>query len=431
MATRLLSPRWQHVGPDGRPAVGAKLYTYVSGTSTPKPVYSDAGLTIAYTNPILADDRGAFPPMFTDGGDYKTVIEDAAGGVIWTDDPVSGTQGGGTGSAVSAMRNRIVNGGMQISQENGTTAVNCTDGSLYTLDQWIGALSATPGGTLRIGQEVLASAMGNQFRLLATVQVADAALSAGDFYSITTPLMGSEVAGAMWGGAARKQVILRFGVRATLAGTYCVSVTNSAGNRSWVGTYTIAADEVGVDQVRTLIIPGDASGTWLTTTGIGMTIRWCLGAGTTYQGAAGWQAGNILCTSSQVNFMGTGGGFFRLFDAGLYVDDATLGEAPAYEPPDPTLELVRCLPFWRWAKTSLQFPAAGVAALSGGYPLSPPMRATPTITMTSTVAFRSNVDAAYPITSEVATDSFTASIISYGAGDTADRGRVWKVNSRL
>jgi hypothetical protein len=70
--------------------VGARLFTYETGTSTPKPVYSDAGLTIPLSNPVVADNAGRFPAMFLEVGDYKTILEDADGNVIATDDPVSG-----------------------------------------------------------------------------------------------------------------------------------------------------------------------------------------------------------------------------------------------------------------------------------------------------------------------------------------------------
>lgn len=90
MATRLLLPRSQTVGADGRPLVGAKLYTWESGTSTPKPVYSDAGLTIPHDNPVEADNAGRFPAMFMAVGDYKTELRDANDAVIATDDPVDG-----------------------------------------------------------------------------------------------------------------------------------------------------------------------------------------------------------------------------------------------------------------------------------------------------------------------------------------------------
>lgn len=87
---RLLLPRSQTVGADGRPISGAKLYTYLTGTSTPKPVWTDAGLTIAHTNPVEADASGRFPAMFLEAGDYRTVLTDANDVTIHTDDPVEG-----------------------------------------------------------------------------------------------------------------------------------------------------------------------------------------------------------------------------------------------------------------------------------------------------------------------------------------------------
>jgi hypothetical protein len=87
---RLLLPRSQTVGADGRPISGAKLYTYVTGSSTPKPVWTDAALTIAHANPVEADANGRFPAMFLEAGDYRTVLTDANDVVIHTDDPVDG-----------------------------------------------------------------------------------------------------------------------------------------------------------------------------------------------------------------------------------------------------------------------------------------------------------------------------------------------------
>lgn len=90
MTKRLLLPRSQAVGLDGRPLAGAKLYTFVTGTSTPKAVFTDAGLSVAHTNPVIADAAGRFPAMFLAVGDYRTVLTDAADVTIATDDPVEG-----------------------------------------------------------------------------------------------------------------------------------------------------------------------------------------------------------------------------------------------------------------------------------------------------------------------------------------------------
>jgi hypothetical protein len=90
MTKRLLLPRSQVVGLDGRPLAGAKLYTYATGTATPKPVWTDAALTVAHLNPVVADAAGRFPAMFLAVGDYRTILTDAADVTISTDDPVEG-----------------------------------------------------------------------------------------------------------------------------------------------------------------------------------------------------------------------------------------------------------------------------------------------------------------------------------------------------
>ena len=90
MTKRLLLPRSQVVGLDGRPLAGAKLYTYETGTATPKSVFTDAALTVPHANPVIADSAGRFPAMFLAVGDYRTILTDAADVTISTDDPVEG-----------------------------------------------------------------------------------------------------------------------------------------------------------------------------------------------------------------------------------------------------------------------------------------------------------------------------------------------------
>jgi len=344
MATRLLLPRSQRVLLDGRPANGARLYTYVTGTTTPKPVYTDAARTIPHQNPVPADAAGAFPDMFPEGGTYRLVLEDGAGNLIFTADDVDGivSSGGGGGSTTAALRNRLVNGAMQISQEHGTANVDVTTGEVYTLDQWKAVLSTTPGGTLRVAQVASLTPGGSPYRLRATAQVSDGSLATGDLYVIQQPIEGLGISDARFGTPNARQIILRFGVRSSIAGTFAVSITNSVANRSYVTTFSIAAGEINTDVVRSLIIPGDTAGTWLADTGIGILVRICLAAGTTYQGLDGWQAGNICATAAQTNFMGTGSATFELFDAGLYVDEAGSGVAPAWEYPDIGREVARC-----------------------------------------------------------------------------------------
>jgi len=75
----------------GVPINGAKLYFYLTGTTTPHDTWSDVGLTTPNTNPVVADSSGRFPNVFLDPTvAYKVVLTDSAGVQIWTADPVQG-----------------------------------------------------------------------------------------------------------------------------------------------------------------------------------------------------------------------------------------------------------------------------------------------------------------------------------------------------
>lgn len=86
MAVGALTPitRWQ-VMKDGQPAAGAKLYTYLSGTNTPSPVYNNADLdpSHAHTNPVVADADGVLPVIYLAALAYRFLITDANGVTIF------------------------------------------------------------------------------------------------------------------------------------------------------------------------------------------------------------------------------------------------------------------------------------------------------------------------------------------------------------
>ena len=81
-------------------AVGAKLFTYLAGTTTKTPVYTDIGGTTPHTNPIVLNAIGMPPsPIFLSRANpYKFVFAsptdtDPPAAPIYTTDQVSvGTQ---------------------------------------------------------------------------------------------------------------------------------------------------------------------------------------------------------------------------------------------------------------------------------------------------------------------------------------------------
>lgn len=77
-------------GPLGLIAPGAKLFFYLTGTSTLTTVYADADLTTPLSNPVEANVSGRFPDIFLDDNvTYRIRLETALGALIDEVDPYS------------------------------------------------------------------------------------------------------------------------------------------------------------------------------------------------------------------------------------------------------------------------------------------------------------------------------------------------------
>lgn len=71
----------------GDPLVGGLLYTYASGTTTPKATYTSATLGTTNTNPIVLDARGE-AAVWLGSGAYTMVLKTAAGVTVYTEDGI-------------------------------------------------------------------------------------------------------------------------------------------------------------------------------------------------------------------------------------------------------------------------------------------------------------------------------------------------------
>ena len=72
----------------GNTLSGAKLYFYEAGTSTLKNVYADTELSVALSNPVIANAGGRFAPIYLNDGKYKVALYTADDVLIWTADDV-------------------------------------------------------------------------------------------------------------------------------------------------------------------------------------------------------------------------------------------------------------------------------------------------------------------------------------------------------
>ena len=75
---------------DGNPLPGAKLYFYLTGTTTPTDVYTTNAMGTAHANPVVADSAGLFPSIYLNPAiDYRAVLKDASGATtVYDTDPV-------------------------------------------------------------------------------------------------------------------------------------------------------------------------------------------------------------------------------------------------------------------------------------------------------------------------------------------------------
>jgi hypothetical protein len=69
--------------------VGGLLYTYAAGTNTPLATYQNQAGTIANTNPVVLNTRGE-ASVWLSNAQYKFVLRDSTGTLIWTADNING-----------------------------------------------------------------------------------------------------------------------------------------------------------------------------------------------------------------------------------------------------------------------------------------------------------------------------------------------------
>jgi hypothetical protein len=134
----------------------------------------------------------------------------------------------------------------------------------------------------------------------------------GDYFGIAHPIEGLNVADFGWGSAGAATVTLSFWVRSSLTGTFGGAVQNSASNRSYPFSYTISA--ANTLEQKTITIAGDTTGTWLTTNGVGLVVRFGLGYGSTYGGgtAGAWVGSDTQSVTGAVSVVGTSGATFYI-----------------------------------------------------------------------------------------------------------------------
>lgn len=143
MANRFMTPVFQQVDASGDVYPGGKLSFFETGTTTPKTVYSDTGLTTPFTQPVVADAAGVFPEIFLDGTDHRVVFTDSNDVQIDVYDPCVGTPLFGT----ALLFTRIIEKFTATAGQTIFTLANSYNVGSDELQVWInGVFQTTPEG---------------------------------------------------------------------------------------------------------------------------------------------------------------------------------------------------------------------------------------------------------------------------------------------
>jgi hypothetical protein len=213
------------------------------------------------------------------------------------------------GSNNTTFRNRLINGAMVIDQRNAGASVTPTDGQ-FSVDRWKASLTQASKFSLQQNAAAVTPPSGYTNYLGAT-SLSAFSVGSGDVFGFQQCAEGLNISDLAWGTASAATVTISFWVRSSLTGTFAGSVRNNAGNRSYVFTYTISAANTW--EQKSVTIAGDTSGTWLATSGIGIALYFCLGAGSTYSTtASSWAAGNFVNATGATSVVGTNGATFYI-----------------------------------------------------------------------------------------------------------------------
>lgn len=223
---------------------------------------------------------------------------------------IEATQVGTTVSQLFGMRNRIINGDMRIDQRNAGASVTPTNGS-YGLDRWSFAVTQASKFTAQQNAGSVTPPAGFSNYLGITSSSAYS-ITSGDIFYVKQPIEGFNTSDLDFGTANAKTITLSFWVRSSLTGTFGGALQNSAENRSYPFSYTISSANTW--EQKTVTIAGDTSGTWIgATNGIGMSVIFGLGVGSTYTGTANaWQGAQDFAPTGATSVVGTNGATWYL-----------------------------------------------------------------------------------------------------------------------
>jgi hypothetical protein len=331
----------------------------------PNDAYNVSGSTITFTSAPSSGTGNVYVRYMSTTTQSITPSQNTVSYATWDSDLRNET---------FAFKNRLINGDMVIDQRNNGAAVTFTSlAELYTVDRWQGR-NQTDGAFSM--QQVADAPAGFTNSLRLTVTTADASLAAGQYCQIRQAIEGFNAADLAWGTSAAQAITLSFWVKSSITGAFNIALTNSSNARGYTSQYNISSANTW--EYKTVTIPGDTSGTWVTNNGVGVRVAFTLGAGSSFIGTPNTWIGEVMGSSGIGNVMATNGATWQV--TGVQLEKGTT--ATNFDVLPYGTELALCQRYFQLTET-----IGGVATAStvfSGTPSYPvQMRASPTFGLTA------------------------------------------------
>ena len=284
-------------------------------------------------------------------------------------------------STALSNRNMIINGGMQVSQRNGTSSFALTNGTFGT-DRW-----KYNGDSSRLTAQQVADAPAGFYYSLKLASVGNNSPGTTTGSGMWMQLEGDDVTRLSYGTASAKTVTLSFWVKSSIAGNFGGAFSNGAMNRAYPFTFPVTTSWNRVS----ITIAGDTTGTWVTSgNGYGLRVILNSASGSNFNAssAGAWVGYDRRDVSGTVQLEATSGATLNI--TGVQLEEGST--ATPFEHRSYGDELARCLRYyWRFynptnngAYGMAQRYAADNARVP--IPLPLPMRIAPTAVETTGTA---------------------------------------------
>jgi len=251
---------------------------------------------------------------------------------------------------------------MAVDQRNSGASVTAVNNA-YQVDRWRTFSGAASKFTVQQQTSVVPPFFKNALKITSSSAYSAAA---GEAFALNTPIEGGSIVNLGFGTANAKYVTLSFLVYSSLTGTFSGSLFNSAWNRSYPFTYSVSSANTWTTIV--VAIPGDTSGTWLTTNGTGLVVNFDIGSGSNWKGSANaWGAAAYTGVAGSVSIVGTSGATFYVTGVQLEIGQFDADSIAPFQHESFGDSLLRCQRYYEKTNPATETPGQTDGAVSANW----------------------------------------------------------------